>query len=155
MFQPMRRSEKEISKNRCYELLDTVEYGVLCLNGLDGYPYGVPLNFSRAKDTIYFHGATAGHKVKAIGNSAKSSLTVVGQCDVVPEQFDTMYESVILFGEIKLVEEEEERMKGFRSLLKKYSPQYEVEGEAYLEKAKKGAHIFQMTIHHMSGKLGR
>ena len=42
--------------------------GVLAVNGDDGYPYAIPLNYFYDRDErkIYFHGARAGHKVDAL-----------------------------------------------------------------------------------------
>ena len=49
------------------ELLQCSRRGVLAVNGDDGYPYAVPVNYFYDSDAgkIYFHGARVGHKVDA------------------------------------------------------------------------------------------
>lgn len=44
MFRKMRRSENEISRKECIEILTNEPRGVLSLFGEDGYPYGIPMS---------------------------------------------------------------------------------------------------------------
>ena len=59
MFRPMRRKKKEISTEAAKQLLLRERRGVFAVNGDDGYPYAVPVNFyySEEEGKIYFHGA--------------------------------------------------------------------------------------------------
>ena len=54
-FREMRRMDRKISDNQARELLKNNTYGVLSTIGVDGYPYGVPLNYVFFNDAIYFH----------------------------------------------------------------------------------------------------
>jgi len=63
MFRPIRRQAKEIRIEAAKELLKNERRAVLAVNGDDGYPYAIPVNFYYNEETnkIYFHGAAAGH----------------------------------------------------------------------------------------------
>ena len=63
MFRPIRKKKNEISTEDAKELLRTCRRGVLAVNGDDGYPYAVPINYwyDEENDRIIFHGAKAGH----------------------------------------------------------------------------------------------
>ena len=80
MFRPMRRKAKEISTEAAKRLLCNERRGVFAVNGDDGYPYAIPVNFyyDETNNKIYFHGAAAGHKVDALQVDDKVCFTVYG-----------------------------------------------------------------------------
>ena len=73
MFRPIRKRKNEIDRSAVETLLNESRRGVLAVNGEDGYPYAIPVNYLYDKETqkIYFHGARAGYKVDALRNSDK------------------------------------------------------------------------------------
>lgn len=149
-FPPMRRQERALSHQETLEILRTNEYGVLAIENSLGYPYGVPLNYVFDGEHIWFHGAkNAGEKAKSICNHSKACFTVVRNTQIHPEKFSTAFESCIVFGRIRPAENPE---TGLRLLLKKYSPEYQKEGEAYIERAISKTGVFRMDIEFMSGK---
>ena len=80
MFRTIRKKINEIDKNAAEELLLLSRRGVLAVNGDDGYPYAIPINYIYDRDAqkIYFHGARAGHKVDALRACDKVCFTVYG-----------------------------------------------------------------------------
>ena len=64
MFRTIRKKENEISIDTAKALLQSSRRGVLAVNGDDGYPYAIPINYVYDDDAqkIYFHGARAGHR---------------------------------------------------------------------------------------------
>ena len=80
MFRPLRRKKRAITDEAARELLATCKRGVFAVNGDDGYPYAIPVNyfFDAEHDKIYFHGAKAGHKVDALKRDDKVCFTVYG-----------------------------------------------------------------------------
>ena len=68
MFRTIRKKRNEIDINAAENLLQNSRRGVLAVNGDDGYPYAIPVNYfyDRENQKIYFHGARAGHKVDAL-----------------------------------------------------------------------------------------
>ncbi|MDZ5016887.1 pyridoxamine 5'-phosphate oxidase, partial [Clostridium perfringens] len=94
MFKEIRRKDREIEGSQVIEVLKKCEYGILSTVDENGYPYGVPLSYVYANDSIYFHSAVEGHKLENIKKNDKVSFCVVGQTDVLPDKFSTKYESV-------------------------------------------------------------
>lgn len=81
MFRELRRKTREISTEATKQLLKTERRGILAVNGEDGYPYAIPLNYyyDEEQNKIYFHGARAGYKYDMIKASDKVCFTVVGK----------------------------------------------------------------------------
>ena len=109
MSRSMRRARLALDERECEEILKRGKYGVLAVQGDEGYPYTVPLNYVFIDGAIYFHSAKEGHKIDAITREAKASFCVVDKSAVVPELFATAYKSIIAFGRVRIVEEQEER----------------------------------------------
>lgn len=45
MDREMRRKDRKIETDEAIKILKTGEYGVLSTVDIDGYPYGVPINY--------------------------------------------------------------------------------------------------------------
>ena len=58
MFRPIRRVKREIDIKLAKELLVKERRGVIAVNGDDGYPFAVPVDYYYDMDNgkIYFHG---------------------------------------------------------------------------------------------------
>ena len=80
MFKPIRKKLNEIDRAATEALLISNRRGILAMNGDNGYPYAIPINYFYDNETqkIYFHGAKAGHKVDALKASDKVCFTVYG-----------------------------------------------------------------------------
>lgn len=87
--------------------------GVLSVIGDDGYPYGMPINhyYNEEEGKIYFHGAKAGHKIDAIKACDKASYCVYNDGFKKEGDWALNITSVITFGRIHLVEDEELSLK--------------------------------------------
>ena len=70
---------------------------VLAMSGINGYGYGIPINYVKEGDSIYFHCAPEGYKLECLRENPKVSFTVVGATQIVPGKFTTGYESTIAF----------------------------------------------------------
>ena len=80
MFRPIRRKEKEMPLQKAQALLQKGRRGVLAVNGDDGYPYAVLINYfyNCEAQKIYFHSARAGHKFDALCACDRVCFTVYG-----------------------------------------------------------------------------
>ena len=78
MFRPIRKKVNEISIDMAKELLRCSRRGVLAVQGDNGYPYAIPINYlyDEETDTILFHGAKAGHKVDSFKSCDRECFTV-------------------------------------------------------------------------------
>lgn len=154
MFRKMRRFKQQISDEECREVLVAQKRGVLSLMGENGYPYGIPLDhwFCEEDGNIYFHGAKEGHKIDAIKQCDKVSYCVFDEGYRKPGEWALNIKSVIVFGRIEFVEDEDKAKEICTRLVKKFT-----DDEAYLEKELKNALprvlCLRLVPEHMTGKL--
>lgn len=153
MKRPIRRAERAIPQEQATEILQKGEYGILSTVSADGQPYGVPVSYSYADNTIYFHCAVEGHKLENLAASNRVSFCVVGKTEVLPDKFATRYESAIVFG--KAVElTGADKQHGLTELLKKYSADYLEKGQLYIEASAERTRVYKIVIESLSGKSG-
>ncbi|MGL5751241.1 MAG: pyridoxamine 5'-phosphate oxidase family protein, partial [Paraclostridium sp.] len=119
-----------------------------------GYPYSTPLSYVYHNNAIYFHCATQGQKLININSNSKVSFSIVGDTEVLPSQFSTKYESVIIFGNGTLVEGEEKEI-ALLKLIEKYSKEFLETGAKYISKAKDVTTVIKIDIEHITGKAIR
>ena len=151
-FRPMRRHRQQLPDNDCISILERATAGTLALLGDDGYPYAVPISFVYHEGCIYFHSAVAGHKVDAIRRYEKASFCVIDQDEVHGELYTTFFRSVIAFGRIRIIEDEEEKLAAVRLLGNRYNPGQD---EALQKEMEKGLHrmlALCLKIEHLTGK---
>lgn len=156
MIQKMRRNKQELTKDGCSTILEQNTSGVLALAGNDGYPYAVPLSYVYSQNKLFFHSAKEGHKISAIKQCENASFCVIDKDDVLPMQYTTLYRSVIAFGKVRILEDEEEIRKAMQLLALKYYPQDSEANRNQVIQASKSTYIvLEFTIEHMSGKQAR
>ena len=153
MFRPMRRKHKEIGAEEIRQLLTAERRGVLAVNGDDGYPYAVPVNFfyDEAAGKIFFHGSLAGHKSDALKRCGKVCFTVYGRETVGDEAWAPYLQSVVIFGRCRALADRGEALARLRQFALKYYPgEREVDEEIAADG--KAAQMFEITIEHITGK---
>ena len=148
----MRRSDKALSSDAAVSLLQTGEYGVLSTVDDNGQPYGVPLNYSFDGERLYLHCALKGHKIDNILANGKVSFCVVGWTKLLPAEFSTEYESVIVTGMASVVQGDE-KYQALVSLLEKYSADFISEGRKYIEKLDRQTKVVKVDVDSITGKL--
>ena len=147
----MRRIERQMNDIEAFELLKKGDYGILSTCGEDNQPYGIPLSYVVIDKNIYFHCAGIGTKLDNINMNDKVSFTVVGKTKVLPQQFSTEYESVIAFGRA-IALKEDEKYEPLMEFIRKYSPDFLEEGQAYINRAKEKTTLIKIEIYSISGK---
>lgn len=150
----LRRIDRSMDKAEAQALLSRGEFGYLATVDGEGQPYGIPLSYAYHNGSIYFHCALTGHKLDNIAQNPKVSFCVVGMTKVLPEQFATLYESVVAFGEATEVRGNE-RYQALLWLLGKYCPQHIPAGKQYMADKDAATKVFKITIRHLSGKTRR
>lgn len=154
MFRKMRRFKQQISEEECIRILKAEPRGVLSLLGDDGYPYGIPLNHWYCEDDgkIYFHGAREGHKIDALKACDKVSFCVYDQGYRKDGEWALNINSVVVFGRIALVTDEDKARRICDQLSRKFT-----DDEAYIQNELANAlprvQCLELTIEHMTGKL--
>ena len=152
MFRKIRLTDRIVSGEKAIEIITKGSYGVLSTIGEDGYPYGVPLNYTYFDSCICFHCAQQGHKLENIDFNNKVSFCVVTKSDVLSNEFDTDYESAIAFGTATVVTGDSEKKDILLSVLNKYSADYLKAGNNYMKKYWDETKVIKMNIEHLSGK---
>ena len=154
MFREMRRFKQQISSEECIKILREEARGVLSVLGDDGYPYGVPLDHwdSEKDGRLYFHCAKEGHKLDALLSCDKVSYCVMDQGYRKEGEWALNIRSVIVFGRMRVVTDEEKKREICTCLCQKFT-----DDEKYLEKEMKNAFprvcCLELDIEHMTGKL--
>lgn len=154
MFRPIRRKKNEISDELAKDLLLKSKRGVFSVNGDDGYPYSIPVNYFYDEENgrIYFHGAKVGHKVDALKKSDKVCFTVFGNESFKEDDWAPYVQSTVVFGRCHLIEDQTKAIELVRELATKYYPnKYLIEEEivAYGN----AVQMFEIVIEHLSGKM--
>ena len=154
MFRKMRRFKQQISEEECVRILKEQPRGVLSMIGDDGYPYGIPLDhwYSERDSKLYFHCAKDGHKIDAITVYDKVSYCVMDEGFRKDGEWALNIKSVVVFGRIRIVEDEEKKCEICTNLVRKFT-----DDEAYLQKELTNAfprvNCLELAIEHMTGKL--
>lgn len=154
MFREMRRIKQQLDKQECIEILKNEPRGILSMIGDDGYPYGIPLNhwYNEKDGKIYFHGAKTGHKIDSIARCDKVSYCVYDKGFRKDGEWVLNIKSVVVFGRIKPVENEQKVIEICRNLCFKFTDDLEyIEHE--LTRHSKNVLCLELTPEHITGKL--
>ena len=170
----MRRKDREMDKEFSLNVIDGSEYGVLSFADEEGNPYALPLSIVRLEDMLYFHSAKSGEKADILKDGQRARVVFVGQVEV-PENFTnsqldeliankeniglltskvftTQFESAIVVGKIKVVNDDEEKIMALKAICEKYTP----DKMKYFDTALVGGlpitAIYGVTIDEVTGK---
>lgn len=153
MFREMRRKRQALGEDEVSAVLKRGTSGVLALYGDDGYPYAVPISYVYDGKKLFFHCAQSGHKLDAIVRNAKASFCVIDQDQIVPEEYTSYFRSVIVFGTMRILEDDGEKRAAIEKLALKYAPDDRAENrEKEIEREWKPLCMLEMNIEHMRGK---
>lgn len=153
MFREMRRKKQALSSGEIDKILSRGTSGVLALSGDDGYPYAVPISYAYDGEKLYFHSAKAGHKLDAVRRNSKASFCVIDQDQVVPEKYTTCFRSVIVFGSMRVIEDDDEKMAAVEKLALRYAPMDSAANrQAEINREWDILCMMEMTIEHITGK---
>ena len=156
MFRKMRRFKQQLTDEECINVIKSQVRGVLSVHGEDGYPYGLPINYwyNEADGKFYFHCAKTGHKIDAIKANDKVSLCIYDEGYRKEGDWALNIRSVIVFGRIEIIEDEQKVIGICRRLCHKFT-----DDEGYIDeeiaRSLKGTLMFALRPEHMSGKLVR
>ena len=155
----VRRAEYACDETWIKQFLAQAEVGHLATRW-DEQPFITPLLFwyDEAAHAIYFHSATAG---RLNANSQRHPRACFEACRMgkllasnVALEFALQYESVIAFGDLRLVEGEAEKLRALYGMIGKYYPGMSP-GEEYrpiTEQESKRTAVYAISIASWSGK---
>ena len=155
MFRKMRLEANITTDEEAVEMLNKATNGVLAVDGDEGYPYAVPVSFAYKNGKIYFHSTSENsHKIESIRKNPKVSFCVITQDQIIPEAFNTLYRSVIIFGKARVLTDSSEIEQGIMTIVKKYAGGFLDEGRAYMNAETGNFCVVEINIEHMTGKAG-
>ena len=153
MFRQMRRINQQISESECRRILSEEKRAVLAVNGDDGYPYAMPVNFYYDADenAVFIHSAKKGHKHDSILKNDQVCFTVHDE-GYRKNDWSYFVTSVIIFGRVSFVEDSVIKREKLRQLGLKYFPD-SVDIEDELNQGCDRVDLIRIGIEHMTGKL--
>jgi len=122
----LRRADKQMTEARALEILARGFCGRIASVGADGWPYCVPLLYVWADGEVHVHNSAARGHLRA---NVAHDRRVCFEVDEPSEVFDygrfecdssVAYRSVIVFGIIRIIEDDAAKQKFFDALLAKY-----------------------------------
>ena len=122
----LRRTDREMSGTRASEMLERGFSGRLATIGEDGYPYCLPLLYIRMDGEVYVHSGSARGHFRA---NVEREPRICFEIDEPDQVFDygrfecdsgLAYQSVILFGKIRIVEDRAAKQRFCEALMAKY-----------------------------------
>jgi nitroimidazol reductase NimA-like FMN-containing flavoprotein (pyridoxamine 5'-phosphate oxidase superfamily) len=140
----------EEGKARIIAALRSSDVGRLALND-EKYPYIVPMNHVLYKDSLILHGAFTGKKMDLIRRNGNASYEADTPLEANIEKKLSChldYESVIVYGNIVVVDDREERREYLKAMMAEYGRPYNHGGEDKCS-------VFVLHFHHASARDGR
>lgn len=154
MFREMRRFKQQISEDECIRILKEQPRGILSMHGDDGYPYGIPMDhwYNEADGCLYFHCAKEGKKIDSVKRDDKVSYCVYDQGFRREGEWALNINSVVVFGRMRIVEDEDKKREICTNLCRKFT-----DDEEFLKNEMTNAFprvcCLELSIEHMTGKL--
>lgn len=170
----MRRKDREMTKAFGLEVIDKSKYGVISMIDEDNEPYGIPLSIVRDENNLYFHSAMGGKKVEIFEENPKVSIAFVGETKIpenyteeeldeivkdeskavllISKVFTTEYESAVVTGKVKLVEDEEEKIKAMRLICEKYTKTKMDYFDMAIKAGLKRTNVYRIDIEEINAK---
>jgi len=151
----MRRSDREITDiNEIIQVMEKCDVCRLAIHD-EEYPYILPLNFGMEADNeqivLYFHGANEGKKYELITKDNRVGFEM--DCahklvtDIDNGSCTMEYESVIGYGRIKSISEDE-KYNALCVLMKHYHKEDFSFNQAVMPQTT----VFKLVVEHVSGK---
>lgn len=152
---PMRRKDRQVSEDKAFTMLDCGTHLTLSMATLQGEPYAVPLSYSRIGNTLYFHCALDGLKLDILRENPLICGVVaqVGEPYFTKGDFTTSFESVVVFGTAREVNDPAERMVAIKAICDKYLPDYHDSIEPAMQLSGHRTGIWAIDISSLTGKV--
>lgn len=149
----MRRFKQELPYDECLHILQKNHSGTLALCDKESYPYALPLSYVYDENCIYFHNAKEGHKIDILQKNPKVSFCIIDQDEIQPLEYTTYFKSVIVFGNIEILEDNESKIEPLKKLGSKYAPNNTKEAlDKEIQDGINNLVILKLNIDKISGK---
>lgn len=151
----MYKEKRQLSAEETQALFVKGHHGILSVNGDDGYPYAVPVNYVFIDGKIYIHSAKYGYKIDALKQNDKVCFTAILNSQIIPDKFTAAFESVVAFGKASFIDDGDEKLTALRTFIERFSPDHQEAGERIIHAAYEKTQIIRIDVEQMTGKAYR
>ena len=153
MERKMHKIKRQMPDDAAKAAFEQGHHGTLSVNGDDGYPYAVPVNYVYVDGKIYVHSAKVGYKIDCIKRDSKVCFSAILDAQVVPKMVTARFTSVVAFGKATLVQDEDERYMALKTFVDRLcGPTAIPEGMDFLEKTIARTEIIRIDVEQLTGK---
>lgn len=123
-----RMKKYQLSFEEIRRLLEEENVGRFATVSPEGRPYAVPVHFVWFNEKIYIHGLLKGQKTDYLASNPAVCFevdrfeTLLMPAEDVPCKVSTQYQSVILTGTAKVVDNEALKITALNKIVEKYTP---------------------------------
>lgn len=145
-----------LSDDKMNLLLQRARICTLATLNADGTPYCTPIHFVYCDGSVYFHGLPKGQKLENIVRDPRVGATVFEMdglllgADEKPCDTNTKYESIIISGVAKVVEDINDKRKILEKIIEKYTPN--LTNKKPTDDMINGTVVMQINVKQISGK---
>lgn len=155
MERTMKKIKRQLPDSEAKALFEKGHHGILSVNGDEGYPYGIPVNYVYLNEKIYIHSAKSGYKIDAIQRDSKVCFSAILSAEILPQQVTAAFESVIATGRIALVDNEAERRQVMETFVTRFCEGAIPTGMEFLEKTLDKTAVLRIDVEKFTGKAYR
>ena len=141
----------EEGKAKIVSMIKSADIGRLALFD-EKYPYIIPMNHVYFEDTLVLHGSFVGKKTELMKLNGHAAYEVDFRVEELEEKklsCHLEFESTIVYGEIKVIEDRDERRKYMQVMMDEY-------GRGMLKHGEEDrCYVFIFHIHKGSARVGR
>ena len=153
MERKMHKIKRQMPDAEAKAALEQGHHGTLAVNGDDGYPYAVPVNYVYMDGKIYIHSAKVGYKMDCIQKDNKVCFSAILDAEIIPKKVTARFTSVVAFGRASVVQDEDERYMALKAFVDRLlAPTGLAEGMAFLKKTIARTAIIRVDVEELKGK---
>lgn len=145
-----------LTEEQINHLLQRAQTGSLATLNPDGTPYSTPIHFVYYDNAIFVHGLPKGKKLDNIAQDSRVGFSVFEMDKLLLDpdgkswDTNTKYESVIIAGTAKLVDDIEEKRNALNKIVEKYTPH--LVNNEIPNNMVKGTAVIRIDVTEMTGK---
>ena len=135
----MRRTDRQMDRDSAWQAVDACCFGTVSMLLPEG-------------ETLYFHCAQEGLKLKALRKHPAVCVSCVGMAEPVHDKFTTRYTSAILTGTAREVTDDAEKIRALRAICEKYTPENMSRFDAAIAQSLSRTGIWRIDVTGITGK---
>lgn len=147
--------EHQLNTAEINALLAKAKVGHIGTINTNGFPYVLPVHFVYADEKFYIHGLSKGEKISNLTNNSKVCFEVEEMIGFIMDEkscdVNTEYQSVVAFGNAKMIDDVENKKDILRMIVEKYTPT--IAGQHFPDNMLKATGIIEITVSELTGKF--